>query len=95
MKLDRLKSERFQHSVCMLSASCTLCMINDRQPPSQDQYIIYVCLVHHVATEVAYSLPYLVKTCSCSDVNTATIHAGLCIGSASLKMFTVFFVVIS
>lgn len=85
MNLNRLTSERFQHSVCMSPASCTLCMINDRQHSSPGQYIIYVCLIHHSATEIALSCDYvLLLWC-----DTATVHARLCVSSASSKVFTV------
>lgn len=82
MTLDRTKSERFQRSVCMLSASC-ICMINERQPSSQD--LCTICLIHQLATERLHlALPCKYVLLALVLIHTATILARLWVSSAGL-----------
>lgn len=66
VNMDRLDSEISAFWFCMPSASCTLCMTKESQPPRTDHLHR---LIDHVATEVACSC----LTCSVSGVTTATV----------------------
>lgn len=86
MKLQRFRSDRFQHFICMPSASCSLCMISDRKPSSQDQYIIHICLHHRLATETAYStLPLILNIAPHVLVWTLPLYIQRCVLALPVK----------
>lgn len=75
-------------SVCMPSASCTLCMLNDRQPSSPDQFTIYHLVSFTIWPQTWATIPCLVNMCCCSGVNSGTTHGVLALPGLSGLLLT-------